>query len=425
LKGHLIETLIKEPREGEYMKFDEGIYQFNLELNKHFSFLKKFDKPPTPKENMKLLKTKYKSLFSGETLIVPEKLLKNEKNVILLASMVENFEAYMKVCNHVFWNLLMKMPYADIINIVSERVPSAQKVETFDKNSSPTKTKEEVKDAVEKLRAKLETSGIVSFLSKFQSILAHIKEPENAYRKLPEESGGLGIVKFFYWFNQIYELTQRCMMSLKQELHFRAFVHLIRPETRARLTMENNPIELSGQNFTSLYRDIFAMYDTLKNSLSSDKLTMIFGNYLTIVAKIIKRSFLRSEKISRPYIKTYLQNISSLKAHLKKLDLMKDILTKKDNPLASSKNFFELFLFDEKELLEFARKNRNKVKSKHIDLYIKLKSQASEIKVDQKQEMERMNALSQLTELARELRESEQPQKQPATTTTTTTTINK
>ena len=76
----------------------------------------------------------------------------------------------------------MKRPYADIINIVSERVPTAQKVETFDKNSSPTKTKEEVKDAVEKLKTKLETSGIVSFLSKFQSVLAHIKEPENAYR---------------------------------------------------------------------------------------------------------------------------------------------------------------------------------------------------------------------------------------------------
>lgn len=61
------------------------------------------------------------------------------------------------------------------------------------------------------------------------------------------------------------------MICLKQELHFRAFIHLIRPETRAKLTMENNPIELSGQNFTSLYRDIFAMYDTLKNSLSFDK----------------------------------------------------------------------------------------------------------------------------------------------------------
>jgi len=30
---------------------------------------------------MKLLKTKYKSLLSGETLIPPEKLLTNEKNV--------------------------------------------------------------------------------------------------------------------------------------------------------------------------------------------------------------------------------------------------------------------------------------------------------------------------------------------------------
>jgi len=49
---------------------------------------------------------------------------------------------------------------------------------------------------------------------------------------------------------------------------------------------------------------------------------MIFDDYLTVIAKIIKRSFLRSEKISRPYIKTYLQNISSLKAHLKKLDLV-------------------------------------------------------------------------------------------------------
>ncbi len=58
---------------------------------------------------MKLLKTKYKSLFSGETLISPEKLLTNEKNVVLLGSMVENFEAFMKVCNHVFWNLLVKM----------------------------------------------------------------------------------------------------------------------------------------------------------------------------------------------------------------------------------------------------------------------------------------------------------------------------
>lgn len=71
---------------------------------------------------MKLLKTKYKSLLSGETLIPPEKLLTNEKNVfeknwsvlmknqvILLGSLVENFEAFMKVCNHVFWNLLVKM----------------------------------------------------------------------------------------------------------------------------------------------------------------------------------------------------------------------------------------------------------------------------------------------------------------------------
>jgi len=66
------------------------------------------------------------------------------------------------------------------------------------------------------------------------------------------------------------------MISLKQELHFRGFVHLIRPEKRAKLTMENNPIELSGQNFTSLYRDIFAIYDTLKNSLSSEKVRVFF-----------------------------------------------------------------------------------------------------------------------------------------------------
>jgi len=36
---------------------------------------------------------------------------------------------------------------------------------------------------------------------------------------------------------------------------------------------------------------------------------------------------------------------------------MKVILEKKDNPLARIKSFFELFLFDEKELLEFVRVN--------------------------------------------------------------------
>ena len=48
LKGHLIESLINDSREGEYMKADEGIYRFNLELNQHFSYLKKIDKTPTP-----------------------------------------------------------------------------------------------------------------------------------------------------------------------------------------------------------------------------------------------------------------------------------------------------------------------------------------------------------------------------------------
>jgi len=45
----------------------------------------------------------------------------------------------------------VRRPFADIINIVSERVPQAQKIDGFDKNTSPTKTKDEVKDAVEKL----------------------------------------------------------------------------------------------------------------------------------------------------------------------------------------------------------------------------------------------------------------------------------
>lgn len=47
---------------------------------------------------------------------------------------------------------------------------------------------------------------------------------------------------------------------------------------------------------------------------------MIFNDYLHLIAKIIKQAFIRSEKISRPYVRTYLQNILSLEMNLKKLD---------------------------------------------------------------------------------------------------------
>ena len=51
-------------------------------------------------------------------------------------------------------------------------------------------------------------------------------------------------------------------------------------------------------------------------------MSMIFGDYLSVISKIIKHSFLRNEKISRPYIKTYLQNIVSMELNLKKLDVV-------------------------------------------------------------------------------------------------------
>ena len=63
----------------------------------------------------------------------------------------------------------------------------------------------------------------------------------------------------------------RCLACLKQELHLRTFAHLIRQGKKAKLSAENNPIELSGHNFTSLFRDIYALYEPLKNSLSSEK----------------------------------------------------------------------------------------------------------------------------------------------------------
>jgi len=50
LKGHLIETILNEPRESEYMKSDEGIYRWNLQLSQHFPYMKKAEKPPTPVE---------------------------------------------------------------------------------------------------------------------------------------------------------------------------------------------------------------------------------------------------------------------------------------------------------------------------------------------------------------------------------------
>jgi len=56
LKGQLIEAVLNEPRESEYMKADEGIYRWNLQLNQHFPFMKKAEKPPTSVENFAYLK---------------------------------------------------------------------------------------------------------------------------------------------------------------------------------------------------------------------------------------------------------------------------------------------------------------------------------------------------------------------------------
>lgn len=98
---------------------------------------------------------------------------------------------------------------------------------------------------------------------------------------------------------------------------------------------------------------------------------IIFKDYLRMVAKIIKHSFLRSEKISRPYIKTYLQNIQALEVNFKKLEIVlfigcfiiiyfkfKEALEKKSNPLTNTKNFLGLFLLDEKELYNFVLVNK-------------------------------------------------------------------
>ena len=58
-------------------------------------------------------------------------------------------------------------------------------------------------------------------------------------------------------------------------------------------------------------------------------MSIIFKDYLRVVSKIIKHSFLRSEKISRPYIKTYLQNIHALETNLKKLEIVSFIFASK------------------------------------------------------------------------------------------------
>lgn len=71
---------------------------------------------------------------------------------------------------------------------------------------------------------------------------------------------------------------RKCLLCFKQEIHLRAFNHLIRQGKRHKITIENNPLELSGHNFTSLFRDIFAIYDPLKNSIGAEKVNIILSN---------------------------------------------------------------------------------------------------------------------------------------------------
>jgi len=41
MKGYIIDKVLFEPKESEYMKFDEAICSYNLNLNKEFPYLKK------------------------------------------------------------------------------------------------------------------------------------------------------------------------------------------------------------------------------------------------------------------------------------------------------------------------------------------------------------------------------------------------
>ena len=43
MTGYFIEKVLFEPKESEYMKFDEAICSYNSDLQKEFPYLKKFD----------------------------------------------------------------------------------------------------------------------------------------------------------------------------------------------------------------------------------------------------------------------------------------------------------------------------------------------------------------------------------------------
>ena len=90
-------------------------------------------------------------------------------------------------------------------------------------------------------------------------------------RIITEENGEVGILRYFHNFNQIFKLIKKCIICLKEDLYFKSFANLIRQGKIAKLTMENNHVELSWHNFSLLFNEILKIYNPLKKSLSPQK----------------------------------------------------------------------------------------------------------------------------------------------------------
>lgn len=70
-------------------------------------------------------------------------------------------------------------------------------------------------------------------------------------------------------------LIDTCFLTLKIEVHARCFAYLLRAPKESSFFMENQSKELSVHNFSSFYRETFLLYESLRDAISPDKVSLL------------------------------------------------------------------------------------------------------------------------------------------------------